>query len=365
MATGLASFFVDIGIKGDTLTLKDMINMMSDLKIESLEQLDVLNMLKNSFKDVFSEALRHGTQLEAMKEVFGLDPKVVQNWENVAKIMSGMAAGPAMKGSMESMQSALDQIRQGHPPSGWFEGMSKIGLAGKLDGVNKAEDLAAILLSRFPAYMKEHGGTPDKDRAALGDLREFIKMAGVSNETFLRILLGGPGHFTGLASQVPTMSDQDVKNWEALNEQMNTLILKWQMFLLAFEESALPTILAFGKGSLNVVNGKTKPDLGALSMLKSGLVGTAALGVGAIVGVPATPAIGLALILAAAENIRSAGNSKKDEEALSKQIDIYFHGGEANHLAHEIADIVLGKTQAASKSQVTKASKQTAPSVVK
>ena len=351
MATGLASFFVDIGIHGDTLTLKDMVNKMSDLKIESLAQLEVLDRLKNSFKDVFSASIRHGTELESMKELFNLDPQAVQAWERVAFILSGSSTGA--DSTLRGVQDVLSNRTTADASAAFYQGAGNLGL-GDLSGVTKATDFMAILLSKIPETIKslEHGGLgrgPMTPENAKGFVETQLEKMRITNDTVLRALFGGPSKFTEMAGRYGGMSNADVQKWDLLNQDMNTLLGQWKDFIRQFEESSLPTVLKAGKTILqdlsDLRHGKVSLSQGLISGLAganagyltwSGLAGLSGLLAGAGLaplsgGLSLVAASGVATAITAGM-IHSLRSQDTGPREITHHVHLDVHGGDEHTL---------------------------------
>lgn len=239
--TKIADFFADIKIQGDTLTLKNMVNSMADMKLETLGEIGALGALGMALKNAGLEAMRLSSGYTAINKEYGTNIQMLQRWQNVAR--GSNVPVEAVTQTFTKMQKLLADPLIGNPNSGF---MRAAGLLN-IQGANRmtAEQLNESLRVAVPAYIKRMTPFQGRENAitnagslieSLGASRDMMQMYTLSNSVFQRREFNSP-----------IKSDADIRRWTELSEQIEVTKHNFFMLTSGILEEALPGLLAFSK----------------------------------------------------------------------------------------------------------------------
>lgn len=326
MGFKLADFFVDLKVNGDTMTLKTMVNSMADMKLETLGEIGALSVLALTLKDVAQQAMTVSTGYTAINKEYGTNITLLQRWQNVARASN--VPVDAVAQTFTRMQQLLASPFIGNPNSSF---MRAAGLLG-IQGANRmnADQLNEVLRVAVPRYVARFTPTQGAQNALTnaGSLAEQLG----ATRSMMQLYMLPQAQFQRREGSSPIYTDAEVKNWTALNEQVEILKNSFQVLVQRLEAKDLPFALKMGQAGIDLLSGKEKLsgmdkfELALASTLTGLGLGAAGLGIGATasIAVPAVVLMELAARAAAPRIVTVEQNNK---------VDIHATGGDAGALA--------------------------------
>lgn len=232
----IGDFFVNIGVKGDTLTLRTMVDSMSNMKLETLGEITALGVLGNMMKNVGINAMGAASHFTTLTEEFGINTDMLQKWQNVARRSNVPVQSIAE--SFTRIQQILTGFRQGQYNEGFLKGASFLGIQNA--NLMSYDQLFEVLRSRVPQVMKTQGRSfVSNALSMMGIDPAMIQMFELNQRTFSSREGGG------------IISQSQIKAWTELNEQIN--VLKNRFFILGEEilSVAVPELLKWTNALLD------------------------------------------------------------------------------------------------------------------
>ena len=303
----LADFYADLKITGDTLTLKTMVNKMSEMKLNTLGEITALGVMADILKNVAVHAMGTASAYTTLSHEFGINTDLLQRWQNVA-IRSNVPI-EAVAASFANVQKILAGFRQGQMNTGFMQGAAFLGIPNAV--AMNYDQLFEVLRSRVPQLIKQRGRAFTTNALGMmGIDPQMIQMLELSRKQF-------QGREAGVI-----MSDAQIRKWTELNVQMQTFNRNLQLFGQNLESQFIGPLNKLLEEAVQLTNGGKKTEELGIGLTGGGAVLTA-------FGAPeiGVPMAALGLLLTRNRPISQTNHNKTD---------VHVHGGDAESHARQI-----------------------------
>lgn len=235
----IADFFAELKVKGDTLTMRDMVSRMGDMKLQTFGVITALSVLGTLLKDAAGQAMGMATGYTTLNKELGISSELLQRWQNVARTTN--VPIDAVAQSFSNVQKILTGFRQGVQNEGFLKGASFLGIPNA--NFLSYDQFFEALRSRVPALLKARGQSYVS--GALG-------MMGV-DPAMVQMLGLGPAQFRAREYSAPIIGQGQVEQWTELNNEI--IQLKNNIFQLLNDVLVplLPVLISLTRGILGPV----------------------------------------------------------------------------------------------------------------
>ncbi len=204
----IADFYAEFLIKGDTLTLKDMVGMMSSLNISSVAEIGALASLAAGFAAVTTKAVTLSSEYAKLTAVTGISAQEIQKWQYAA-VASNISA-ESMANAFGKLSSNLAAFKLG---KGSNEVISSMAWLGYTQGIQLDP---VEFIRKLPDLVRNFARTHSKAETAyllqslMGD-SGMIQLFSKSNAEIAKSMVG------------PRISNEDIKAWTEFGNHLASL----------------------------------------------------------------------------------------------------------------------------------------------
>src|SRR5579864_87451 len=229
----ISDFFVDLKVKGDTITLKDMVARMSDLKLTTLGEITALGVLGDMLKNTALHAMDMASNYTTLSKELGINTDLLQKWQNVAR--SSNVPIEAVASSFANVQKTLAGSKMGQFNEGFMRGAAFLGVPNA--AAMSYDQIFETLRAKVPDMIKSRGRAFTSNALSLmGIDPSMIQMFELNRK-----------QFGSRENATPIINQEQLKQWTEMNNQI--AILKQNLFILSEEvlTPLLPKLIDLAK----------------------------------------------------------------------------------------------------------------------
>lgn len=215
----IGELFVQLGVKADTITVRDFGRAVADLPLAAAGAIVSLTGLSVGFVELTKHALDMSNNLSLFRAETGLSVEELQRWQAVAKQVG--LSGDVVTNSVMRLANALAQMRLGHYDQGFLMALGQIGVGFK--GKNAFQLLQDIMA-------KTRTMNPQVASSLLANL-------GLSAE-LMKMPVPGSSQFNQMARGNVVMTSREMQAMQDFQKAI-------AQFTLTIEKSFVPVITAF------------------------------------------------------------------------------------------------------------------------
>ncbi len=149
----LSEFFVELGVKANTVTLDLFKTKMSDLTVASVGELYTLGRLAIALKNFGEEGLKTAQKYSALSAVYGVNIQFLQKMERAGLAFN--VTTQQTQASITGLQGNLAAMMLGQGSSGFQRSLGWFGVGWKPG--ETAEQMMPELEKAVPRFVKAHG----------------------------------------------------------------------------------------------------------------------------------------------------------------------------------------------------------------
>lgn len=216
----IGEFFVTLGVKADTYTVKDFTKAIGDIPLSVAGAISALAAIDLTFLSLTSKALDMSNSLGMFRSETGLSTQELQKWQNAARQFG--VQGDTVSSSIKGIENSIVQLtRFGN--TGVAQAFGRLGIqAGP--GRNPFQ----VLMDLRDKYRKM-----DK-----GYMASLLPQIGVSPE-MMRLFELSPERFNKAMSAPPAFNNDSMRAMEDLQQQLavlnNTVMVSFVQVLKELE----------------------------------------------------------------------------------------------------------------------------------
>lgn len=234
MPTNIGSFAVDLKVKGDTLTLRDMVSKMADMRLMTLGEITALGVLGEMLKNTGLQAMGMSSGYTTLNQTLGINTDLLQRWQNVARATN--VPIEAVAASFANVQKTLTGFKQGVVNDQFLRGASLLGIGRGAAGMSY-DQLMEALRVRVPEVLRTHGAAYTS---------EALSKIGI-DPAMIQMFKLSPGAFRAQEYNSGIINSRQVREWTELNNQVTVLKNKFFIWSEVLLTKALPGMIAFAE----------------------------------------------------------------------------------------------------------------------